>query len=374
MIDNSPQKILLVQLFSNGDCLYATAVARQIKSDFPQAHLTWAIASFCASIIANNPYVDQVLVVDDVPRNDVAAFRKKKKQFLREQKNGKWDRVFVTTNMDNNQRLYDGTIRGMILGAYPFPIKVPVEPVVVLSESEKRNVADFAARHNLSSFRHVILWEYAPQSGQAGFTFDLVWDVASRITADPGVCIILSSAKSFESSGNIIDGSVLTVRENAALTHYCNFMIGCSSGLTWLNTSSAAAFVPMVQLLDGYTPFFNPPSRDFQRYGLPVEKLIELTTITAVRITRCVQLIISSGFEAARNQYNEELPVQFNTTRKVVYNMMCYLQFNAVRSHYDLMKQKFGAHPELKKQYFLAIATFPFKLLNNIVRKKLSKN
>ena len=57
---NSPQKILLVQLFSNGDCLYATTVARQIKKDFPNCHLTWAIANFCKAIIFNNPYIDEI--------------------------------------------------------------------------------------------------------------------------------------------------------------------------------------------------------------------------------------------------------------------------------------------------------------------------
>ncbi len=374
MIDNTPQKILLVQLFSNGDCLYATAVARQIKSDFPQAHLTWAIAPFCAAIIANNPYVDAVLLVDDVPKSDVQAFRKKKKQFLREEREGKWDRVFVTTNMDDNQRLYDGTIRGMILNAYPNPVKVPIEPVVILSDQEKRSVADFAAKYRLSSFSTVILWEYAPQSGQAGFDFNLVKEVAISLTRDPSVCIILSSSNKFESTSQIIDGSDLTVRENAGLTHYCNFMIGCSSGLTWLNTSSAAAFIPMLQLLNGYTPFFNPPSRDFERYGLPKEKLIELINWTPGKITECVQTIISSGFETARQKYNEALPVQFNTTRKVVYNMLCYMQFGAVREHYSIMKNKFGAHPELKKQFLAAIFSFPFKLTRNTLKKKFRLN
>ena len=371
MIDNSPQDILLVQLFSNGDCLYATAVARQIKSDFPQSKLTWAIAPFCKDIIANNPYVDNVLIVDDVPKNDVEAFRKKKKEFYRQQELGKWKRVFITTNMDENQRLYDGTIRGMILNAYPYPVKVPVEPVVILSDEEKERVARFAALHKLASYKHVILWEYAPQSGQASFSFEMVWKVAEDIVKDPSICVILSSANAFNSKGGIIDGSVLSVRENAALTHYCSFMIGCSSGLTWLNTSSAAAFIPMVQLLNAYTPFFNPPSRDFSVYELPVEKLIELVTVSTERVSGCINMIIEKGFDAARPVYNEDLPVQFNTTRKVVYNMLCYRQFDAVKEHYNIMKKKFGEHPELKKQFFLAIATFPFKLLKNIIGKRL---
>ena len=63
MISNDPKKILLVQLFSNGDCLFATAVARQVKTDFPNCNLTWAIAAFCKNIIALNPYVDMFIIM-----------------------------------------------------------------------------------------------------------------------------------------------------------------------------------------------------------------------------------------------------------------------------------------------------------------------
>ena len=34
-MEKKRDKILLVQLYSNGDCLYATTVAQQIKKDFP---------------------------------------------------------------------------------------------------------------------------------------------------------------------------------------------------------------------------------------------------------------------------------------------------------------------------------------------------
>src|SRR5215213_5971583 len=122
------KKILLVEFYSNGDCLYATAVARQIKKDFPGCHLTWAIAGFCKNIIALNPDVDEIRIVDDVPKNDVAAFRKFKRKAFSEKSRGEWDEVFITHNMDDNQALYDGTIRGMIFRAYPFPITVSIQP------------------------------------------------------------------------------------------------------------------------------------------------------------------------------------------------------------------------------------------------------
>ncbi len=122
MLNNSiPNNILLVHLFSNGDCLYATAVARQIKEDYPGCKLTWAIAGFCKNIISNNPYVDNIMVPDEVAKNDVAALRKYKKKVFAEKAAGKWDEVFVTTNMDTNLAYYDGTIRGMIIKAYGKP-------------------------------------------------------------------------------------------------------------------------------------------------------------------------------------------------------------------------------------------------------------
>ena len=76
----------MVQLYSNGDCLYATTVARQIKNDYPDCHITWAIASFCKDIINLNPFVDDVRIVDDVAKNDIIAFRKFKKKVQQERK------------------------------------------------------------------------------------------------------------------------------------------------------------------------------------------------------------------------------------------------------------------------------------------------
>ena len=367
---DTPKRILLVQLYSNGDCLYATAVARQIKQDFPGCHLTWNIAGFCKNIIAQNPYVDEVLVTDEVPKNDIIAFRKLKKKVFREKKEGKWAEVFVTHNMDDNQALYNGTIRGMIFGAYPNPITVPVQPVLVLVEEEKQKVKLFAEKNALSGFRHIILWEYAPQSGQSLLSFDFVMKVAERITQLPDTCVILSSANSFSSTGKIIDASSLSVRENAALTHYCTLLIGCSSGITWLSTSSAAKQLPMLQLLDPQAYFRNAPSIDFKRYGISTNELIELIDFDEEKIFQTVKAIKEEGVISSKEKYNETLPVQFNTTRKVVYNLLCYLQFKAIAKHYRITTSIYGRHPLFIKQFILGFLTFPFKLVDNKWRKR----
>lgn len=366
----SSKRILLVQLYSNGDCLFATAVARQIKHDFSDCHLTWAIAGFCEQIIDLNPYVDEKLVINEVPKNDVIAFRKFKRKVFKEKDEGKWDEVFVTHNMDNNQALYDGTIRGMIFRAYPNAITVPVQPVLVLSDAEKQKVKHFAEENKLLQYKNVILWEFAPQSGQSVLSFDFVKKIAGKITESTDTCIILSSANSFKSLERIIDGSTLTVRENASLTHYCSLLIGCSSGITWLSTSSGAKQLPMLQLLDSQAYFRNAPSVDFSRYEISTNELIELISFDEEKILNVVQSINEEGISAAKKKFNEPLPVQFNTTRKVVYNMLCYLQFGAIAKHYRVTKEIYGSHPEFIKQFILAFLTFPFKLIANKWKKR----
>lgn len=367
---DTEKKILIVQLYSNGDCLYATAVARQIKQDFPDCHLTWMIARFCKDIIANNPFIDDVIVRDDVPKNDVAAFRRLKREVFRQRSDGKWDKVFITHNMDDNQALYDGTIRGMIFRAYPGTITVPIQPVVVLTETEKQHVQQFVAQHDLKRYANRILWEYAPQSGQSILQFDFVMRVAEKLTSIPDTCIILSSANSFSGTELVIDGSPLSVRENAELMHHCTLLIGCSSGITWLSTSSAGKALPMLQLLDGQAYFRNAPSIDFKRYGISSDELIELVEFDEEKISMVVNSMIKSGALATKMKYNEQLPVQFKTTRKIVYNMLCYLQFKAIFRHYRITRSIYGNNLLFIKEFTGAFLTFPFKLIRNRWRKR----
>lgn len=372
-MENKIKKILLVQLFSNGDCLYATAVARQIKSDFPNCELTWAIANFCKDIINLNPFVDKVRIVENVAKNDIIAFRNFKKKVKEEKKIGLWDDVFITTNMDENQALYDGTIRGMVLRAYPKKITVPLQPVLVLSEIEKQRVADFALRHNLSKFKNIILWEFAPQSGQANLDFSLVMKIAEALTSKVENCVILSSANSFTSGERVIDASVLSVRENAALTHFCTILIGCSSGLTWISTSSASKHLPMVQLLNAKTDFVNLPSVDFKRYGIVHDELIEIYDYNEMNIKDCVLSIIDNGFFFAKKQYNQIAELQFNTTRKIVYNLLCYFQFSAIIKHIQINILVYGFNIKFLSALIQTLLMFPFKLLINRTRKLIYK-
>ncbi|MEO7309161.1 MAG: hypothetical protein ABIX01_02090 [Chitinophagaceae bacterium] len=359
------KKILLVQLYSNGDCLYATTVARQIKQDFPGCHLTWAISAFCKEIIDLNPYVDDVVVIDTVPKDDIPAFRNFKKLVCQQKKEGLFDEVFITQTADTNIAFYDGTIRGSIFKAYPTPITVPIAPVLVLSNDEMARAAAFSEEHHLTGYEKVVLFEYAPQSGQSAISKDFSIIVAEGIVSEPSTAIILSSAnRVLHKNPAIIDGSYLTLRETAALTHYCNLLLGSSSGITWISSSIAAKQLPMVQMLNEYANFGNPVSLDFERFNIPVDGLIELVKFDSTKIINCVQQALQC-FPEAREKYNQVPAVHFKTCRRIVYMLLCYLEFGALARYIRLNGKTFGHPLAFYIEVLIGFITFPFKLIRN---------
>jgi hypothetical protein len=372
---STPPKIVLLQLISNGDCLYATAVARQIKQDYPGCHLTWAIASFCKTILDNNQYVDAIWAIPDVSKNNcLDVLRRLRKELKQKKLNGEIDEVFFTQIIDENIANYDGCIRSAIFRGYGKPITVPVTPVLRLRTDEIEKVKEFSERHKLEEFKNVILFEFAPQSGQLAMTPSIAIDMANEIVKNKDTAIILSSnIKITEKNKNIIDGSMLTLRETAALTQYCTLLLGCSSGITWISTSEAAKPLPMIQMLDPNACWVNAISRDFERCGLSTENLVEIYEFDAQKIIDCVGIAINTSFADAKKKFYAPLPLQFNTTRRSIYNMLCFLQFKAIIKHIRINVGIYGMHPKLVKAIILAFLTAPFKLIYNAVTKHLLK-
>ncbi|MFT3823237.1 MAG: hypothetical protein QM731_04920 [Chitinophagaceae bacterium] len=366
-------KILLIQLYSNGDSLYATAVARQIKQDNPGCHLTWAIASFCKDIIAGNPYVDDVLEVTTVAKNDVVAYRRFRKEMYQQKQQGRWDEIVITNVIDEKQANYDGTIRSATLRGYNKPVTVPLQPVLRLRPEELEKAKSFATAHQLHTYKHIILFEFAPQSKQSDMTPAFAIELSEKITQRTGTAIILSSAlKINHTSPQIIDGSSLSLRETAALTHYCTLLLGSSSGITWVSTSDAAKALPMVQVLDPFTPWVNAVSRDFERFHFPADELIEIYKFDKDGINNCIQDALND-FTSAKNKWHQPLPLHFKATRGIVYNLLCYFHFAAIAHHIRVNREVYGNKTAFYKEVAMGFVVLPFWLIRNITRKKILK-
>jgi ADP-heptose:LPS heptosyltransferase len=366
------KRFLIIHLFSNGDCLYATAIARQLKRDFPGCHITWAIAPFCASILNNNPYVDEIWPVSYIKDRTIETFRANRKRLFDEAEQKGFDKIFFTQILEENFSFYNGLVRSSIFAAFQRRITVPVDPVLELTEEEKNKVRQFVEKHNLKTGDFVILFECAPQSGQLAMDIQQATHLSNRLAKeDQSIRIILSSATPLsEENYSIIDGSVLTLRETAFLTHYCNLLIGCSSGITWSGTSTAAKNIPSIQLLNKNAYLFNSPTLDHLRVGLPIDRWLELTEFDEEKLLNCVITVKTKGFDSAKQQFGEK-PVQtFKLYRGITHSFLAKAELSLLRKFILRNIKLYGFNLSMLKSILLGIVLFPVQLIVNATAKK----
>jgi ADP-heptose:LPS heptosyltransferase len=370
-MNNSP-RILLVQLFSNGDCLYATAVARQIKKDYPDGHLTWAIADYCQNILLSNPYVDELMVIREInPNNWQDHWKGFVRQLRQFKKEGKFDQVIMTQIIGSNFANYDYCIRSAIFRGYGHPVTVPVQPVLNLTAEEKEKADRFAAENNLQVFGQVVLMEFAPRSGQANFSAGMALSIAETLTRNPSIAVILSSnTKMATDHPAIIDGSVLSLRETAYLSKYCTLLVGCSSGTTWAITSDAGRRLPMLQVLDPNAWWLNSVVNDHKRFGLPVDEIIEISDSSPEKIEQCIRVILDQGFSSARILFHQAMPIRFRMTRGILYYLLNRGDLAGAWKHCVINLRLFGPRAGLLKSIVLGITTFP---MMNFLNKRKGK-
>lgn len=350
--DSEPKRmrILLGQLGSNGDCLYATAIARQIKHDYPGCHLIWAIGSMYRQILDGNPDVDEIWEIPLMNSTDMFdTWQRFEEEALERKKKGDFDEIFLTQIAPNNLHNYDGTVRSSIFRAYPRPLSVPVSPVVRLLPPEIEKVRSFVQAHNILNVKNVILFECSFKSGQSFVNPEFALKVAEKVVNNfSDVCIILSSNEPIISNNKrIIDGSVISFRENAELTKYCSLLIGCSSGISWLCTSDWAKPLMMIQLLKKETSVYASFVHDYEYYGLDTNSIIEMTDCSPEKLFQCVFTTLTEGFDTARCAFHEEIPLTFNFYSNFIYNLLSRHQYLKIAGSLFNTVNRYGLHPKL---------------------------
>ena len=305
-------RVLLVQLASMGDCIMVTAIARQIKEiDFPGCHLTWLIGSRYTPAIKNNPYVDAVI---EISLSSITDIHKQKRLINDHIVNAggydKFDKIFVTDYTPINFGNWFGTTRSALFRCYPHKLKVNAQPIIYLTDEEKANVAAFCHKNSINNFSYNVLFECAPQSGQSLMTLEKAKEITGQVLSkNPNIKFILSSNQPFISRNpNIIDGSSISWRENAELANYCNLMVGCSSGISWLCTSQWTKALPFIQIIN---PHFNREKIlsasmkiDFRYFGIDTKNLIELYNPSDDILQECILSATENKFNQIKNLYD----------------------------------------------------------------------
>ena len=316
MAGNKPQKLLLAQLNSNGDCLYATVIAKQIKEvDYPGARLTWAVNSKCMQSVLLNPHVDEIW---EVPTKSSISTYDEWEAFVQEAERrkaaGEFDEIFYTQIIGKSTLLFDGGIRSTIYQQYPHKITVKQQPVIRLSAEEVAAVKLFAEKNKLSQFKHVLLMECGPESFKSALNPQSAREIAAKLTAeDSTLAVILSSNKKVEQpTPQIIDGSELSFRENAELTKYCTLFAGCSSGISWLATTDWAKPLPKVIVVNDQNYYNSSMLYDHKYAGLPTDDIIELkeSEETPEELFNCLSLILKDSFAAGKKQFHVEFKLK----------------------------------------------------------------
>lgn len=364
-------RILLGQLGSNGDCLYATTVARQIKHDYPGCHLTWAIGSMYRHILDGNPDVDEIWEIPLMNPTDMFdTWQRFEGEALNRKKIGDFDEIFLTQISPNNIQNFDGTIRSSIFRAYPRPISVPLSPVIQLLPAEIEKVRSFVKNYDLLNVQNVILFECLAKSGQSFVSPEFALKVAERLANNiPDLCIILSSNQTIISNNKqIIDGSVLSFRENAELSKYCSLLIGCSSGISWLCTSEWAKPLMMIQLLKKETSVYASFVHDHEFYGLKTDFIIEMTDCSPEKLFQCVFTAITEGFDTAKSNFHEKIPLTFNFYGNFIYNSLSRHQYFKIASSLFNTVHRYGLHPNLIEALVRVLLKTQKKILLKLIK------
>src|SRR3984885_13663661 len=304
-------RILLGMLASNGDCLYATAIARQIKTDFPGCHLTWAIGSLSRQVLTNNPDIDEIWELPQRSWADMEAdwtlFEIEARQLADA---GRFDHIFLTQISPARFANYDGTIRPSMFRNFGRPVTVPVDSTINLSEEEKGGGDLWFQASAASSASHVVLCECSSKSGQSFMTVDLALQMAERITvADDKAVVIISTHEPLATENpRIISGGTLSIRQIARLTQYVQLFVGCGSGLTVAATCGVAKpGVPNIQILKRSTSVYASFRHDFAHFGKPTGQFLELTTEDPDHLAK-VAVASLQDFAAAQAEFDDPVP------------------------------------------------------------------
>jgi len=303
------KKYLIGQLACYGDCLFATTIAKQIKHDYKDAHITWAIASKYKSILHLNPDVDSIWEIPIVDGDYyIKGWAYFEKEVTRRKSNGDFDVIIYSQIPPLNWIHFTGTIRSSILRSYGKAITVDVAPVVRLSDLEVEHVKLFATQNNLNQYKHVILFECNPGSNQSKMNPTIAEKIARTLTEkNKDLCFILTTPQKLRfTNPQIIDASTLSFRENAELTKFCTLLVGCSSGITWLSTSDWAKKLPMLQLIDRNAPVFAGIHFDFEVNKIETSLVIELIDFDENSVRKNIDLILHEDFSKVKSQIHQE--------------------------------------------------------------------
>lgn len=303
-------------LYSNGDCLFGTTLVRQLKEDYPHAEIIWHISEQAKGMALNNPDVSEIVTYDIKKEPGDVVWARNEEKLKQDLAAGRIDKLVSPQIIGDNERHYTGTIRSTILKQYhKGPLSAGTRPFLYMSADEKKSVEAFANQNNLSSFNKVVLFECMPLSGQVPMNPDKALNFCERIIESgiKDVCFILTSGQKITSKyTQIVDASVLTIRENYELLKSVDLVIGCSSGISWMSFAHGLGSKPMFQLMDNKSFYFNSFHRDCRILHEDSQHIAESLYISDEQVYQNIYAFVTDTQRFLKN-HQDEIPDRSRT-------------------------------------------------------------
>lgn len=364
-------KIALLQLYSNGDCLFATVIAAQLRHDYPEATITWYVAKHCKGMLINNSDINEIVDIDIAGKDGKKVWDETHAMLMQKKERGEIDLLISSQLIRDNERYYTGTIRSSLFRTLGKPITVGYQPRIHLTTAEIEKVAAFVDHNKIREYKNVVAFECAPISGQAALTPALATQMSETILKQmPDTCFVLTSNQKIETTNpHIKDASSLSIRENAELLNYCTHLVGCSSGISWLSTSSWCKQLPSFQIMNNKAFYFNSMVRDCKYLGIPANHITEVGQTNSEKLTEMIALFVKNKDEA-HAQFHQELSDKSTTVYSLARTFILQHKFVYALSVLKGAFQLNRLNPMYYYHWIKLVFFFPFLLLLSLTGKQ----
>lgn len=300
-------RVLIGYLGENLGLIYSTPLAKQIKSDFSDAHITWAVSKSSKYILDGNPDIDEYLILDDnntINGVDIYKFADEK------YKQNIFDEV-IFSQISYNFSNYDGVLRTSILKAYKNKYTIPLNPYLYLNELEMDEVQNFVSSNFIFKFKNKILIDCSSESIiTPQFAYDLSLKIVDFL---PDTCVVLTEfPANTDTYQEIIDGSHLNLKQFAYLTNYMNLIVGSNDSIIEASQSDLGKQVPTILLYDSNSTKLNSLKYDLDYWEINNDHIIELFGLSEEKLIGAIEAIFEMGGISTLDLFNELLPNKYS--------------------------------------------------------------
>ncbi|MBS1538878.1 MAG: hypothetical protein JST20_14165, partial [Bacteroidetes bacterium] len=133
---NTPSRYGIAIFHGIGDILNCTPIAKQLKLNEPNCHITWYTAAKYQFIIEHNPYIDEIITLE----GDVLSLDSEIPRLRTEQP---WTRFFTPAPYMNYEVLPGGSLLDLIKTAAKLEWTIPFIPTFALTATEKKQAGEY---------------------------------------------------------------------------------------------------------------------------------------------------------------------------------------------------------------------------------------